>query len=213
MNPATLPQLDAPSAVSRPLDAAGAAYLLANADRPEAAVPVSGSLVRSVLGAALRSGGAAALDPADGSMFLTYGQSAGTVPGLLGPVFRAVPCERPPLTPCCARCGHWRSEHDHPAVPTACTRYRLNIGPARYALPEHSGVTYAWTRRLGRTRVRFEISEPTDRFPGGVLSVHRFPAQGDGPYAYSAHFAPIPEERRAAVLKRAHARVHPQPCN
>ncbi|RSS87006.1 hypothetical protein EF903_18005 [Streptomyces sp. WAC05292] len=212
MNPAVVPQLDAPHATSRPLDADRTAYLLCNADRPAAAAPVSGALVRSLLAAAHFSGGAAALEPDDGTVVLTYGQSASSVPGWLGPVFRAVPCDRPPRTPCCARCGHWKGEHDNPAVPTACRRYRLSIGPARFALPEHQGVTYAWVRRMGRTLVRFEISEPDDRFPGGALAVHRLPAPGDGPYAYCAHFMPIPPEQRTAVLKRARARVHPQPC-
>ncbi|MEU1221308.1 hypothetical protein [Streptomyces microflavus] len=213
MTAPVLPQLDIPHAIARPLDAAGNAYSLANADRDRAAVPVSGNLVRSLLASVLHSGGAAALEPDTGTVTLSWPQLGGMVPGVLGPVYRAVPCERPARTPCCARCGHWKSEHDHPAVPTACTRYRLSIGPARYAVPEHEGVTYAWVRRMGRTRVRFEISAPTDAFPDGVLKVHRMPAVGDGPYDFCAHFAPIPPGRRAAVLERARLRVHPQPCN
>ncbi|KIF05169.1 hypothetical protein PL81_14660 [Streptomyces sp. RSD-27] len=212
MNAAAVAQLDTPHAISRPLDAAAGAYLLSNADRPAAAGAVSGALVRSLLAAAFHSGGAAALEPHDSTVVLTYGQHPGGAPGALGPVFRAVPSARPPRTPCCARCGHWQGEHDHPAVPSACRRYRLSVGPARYAVPER-GVTYAWVRRMGRARVRFEIGAPSDQFPGGVLAVHRLPAPGDGPYAYSAHYWPIPSERRAAVLERARARVPPQPCN
>jgi hypothetical protein len=202
--------LDTPHSISRPLDADGDAYALSNADRNAAAGPVSGALLRSVLAGVLHSGGTAAME-ADGTVTLSWPQ-LGSVPGALGPVFVAVPCERPALTPCCARCGHWRGEHDHPAVPSACRMYRLSIGPARFAVPEHEGVTYAWVRRLGRTRARFEITRPTEAFPGGVLAVHRLPAPGDGPYGFCAHYLPIPEKRRADVLARARARVHPQPC-
>ncbi|MGW0757101.1 hypothetical protein ACWD1Y_11535 [Streptomyces sp. NPDC002814] len=210
MPAATVPQLDTPHAIARPLDASRAAYALCNADRPAAAVPVSGALVRSLLASALHSGGAAALEPDTDAVTLSW--PGGMAPGQLGPVFRAVPCERPANSPCCARCGHWKGEHDHPAVPTACTRYRLSIGPARYAVPEHDGVTYAWVRRMGRTRIRFEITEPSGVFPGGTLLVHRMPALGDGPYGYGVHCAPIPAEERTAVLEGARARVHPQPC-
>ncbi|MER7761547.1 hypothetical protein [Streptomyces sp. NPDC097619] len=200
-----------PYAISRSLDAHRAAYLLCNADRATAAVPVSGALLRSVLAAALFSGGTAALEPDDGTVVFTYGQSASSVPGWLGPVFRAVPCDRPPHSPCCARCGHWQGEHDHPAVPTACSRFRLQIGPARWALAE-SGVTYAWMRRMGRVRVLFEIREPNRLHPGGVLVVHRYPDPDEGPYEFVTHFWPIPPGRRSALLRRARARVHPQPC-
>ncbi|MFJ5142972.1 hypothetical protein [Streptomyces sp. NPDC088707] len=212
MQTPVLPQLDIPHAIARPLEAAGHSYLLANADRPGSAAPVSGALVRSLLRSALHCGGAAALEPDTGTVALSWPQSGGMVPGHLGPVFRAVPCERPARSACCARCQHWAGEHDHPAVPTACTRYRLSIGPARHSVPEHGGVTYAWVRRLGRTRVRFDITAPTEVFPGGTLVVHRMPAPGDGPYVFVAHHLPIPAERRAAVLERARARVHPQPC-
>lgn len=205
-------QLDTPHAISRPLDANATAYALSNADRPAAAVPVSGALFRSLLASAFHSHGAAALEPDDGTVVLTWAQLGGMVPGSLGPVFRAVPCERPPRTPCCALCGHWQGEHDHPAVPTACTRYRLSIGPARFKMPEHDAVTYSWVRRVGRTRAVFEIRKPTEAFPGGTLAVHRLPAPGDGPYAYCAHYWEIPQGRRAAVLERARGRVHPQPC-
>lgn len=201
-----------PHAIARPLDAFRTAYALSNADRPATAVPVSGALVRSLLASTLHCGGAAALEPDTDAVTFTWPQIGGMVPGRLGPVFRAVPCDRPARTPCCALCGHWKGEHDHPAVPTACTRYRLSIGPARYAVPEHDGTTYVWVRRMGRTRVRFEISEPTAAYPGGALVVHRLRALGDGPYDYAAHYLPIPEEQRAAVLERARARVHPQPC-
>ncbi|MER5482584.1 hypothetical protein ABT024_05120 [Streptomyces sp. NPDC002812] len=202
-----VPTLDVPAPIDRPLDATEPAYLLSNADRPATAVAVSGALVRSLLASTLHSGGAAALDPGDGEVVLSWPQIGGMVPALLGPVFRAVPCARPPRTPCCARCGHWPSEHDHPAVPTSCTRYRLNIRPARFKLPDHPGVTYAWVRRFGRTRVVFEIAEPSALFPGGTLAVHRYPAVGDGPVEFSAHFHVIPEVRRAALLRRAAARV------
>ncbi|MGA5411504.1 hypothetical protein ACPCSC_30155 [Streptomyces lavendulocolor] len=212
MQSPVLPQLDIPHAITRPLDAKRAAYSLCNADRPAAAAPVSGALVRSLLASATHSGGAAGMEPDTEAVALSWPQIGGMVPGHLGPVFRAVPCERPANTPCCARCGHWKSEHDHPAVPTACTLYRLSIGPARFAVPEHDGVTYAWVRRMGRTRVRFEITEPSRVFPGGTLNVHRMPALGDGPYEFVKHCAPIPAEERAAVLERARARVHPQPC-
>ncbi|MFD0352957.1 hypothetical protein ACFVHW_04295 [Streptomyces sp. NPDC127110] len=211
MNVAVVPQLDVPHPISRPMEAEAPAYLLSNADRKTAAAPVSGALVRSLLASALYSRGSAALEPG-GTVVLTYGQIAGVVPGFLGPVFRAVPCARPPFTPCCAQCGHWRGEHDHPAVPTACTRYRLRVGPARFAVPEHDGVSYAWVRRMGSSRFRFEISEPNMRFPGGTLAVHRFPALGEGPAEFCAHFVPIPPERRAAVLACARSRVYPQPC-
>ncbi|MFJ4342637.1 hypothetical protein [Streptomyces sp. NPDC088915] len=208
-----MPTVAAPAAlaISRPLDVPGPAYALSNVDRDAAAVPVSGALLRSVLRSALHSRGAAAIEP-DGTVVFTFGPTASMLPAALGPVYRAVPCERPPLTPCCARCGHWEREHDEPGAPTACTLYRLSIGPARFAVPEHDGVTYAWTRRLGRTRVRFEITEPTDAFPGGTLVAHRMPAPGDGPYEYVKHHVPIPPERRPAVLERARRRVHPQPC-
>lgn len=205
-------QLAIPHAIARPLDAHRGAYALSNADRPATAVPVSGALVRSLLASALHCGGAAALEPDTDAVTLSWPQIGGMVPGHLAPVFSAVPCERPARTPCCALCGHWKGEHDHPAVPTACTRYRLSIGPARYALPDSDGVTYVWVRRMGRTRIRFEISEPTAAHPGGVLVVHRHPAPGDGPYDFAAHYLPIPEEQRVAVLERACARVHPQPC-
>lgn len=212
MSTATVPQVDAPHAIGRPLDATGTAYALSNADREGAAVPVSGALLRSLLASALHSRGAAALEP-DGTVRFTFGQSAGMVPGVLGPMFLAEPCERPPLTPCCAWCGHWKGEHDHPGAPTACTRYRLSIGPRRFKAPEHDGVTYAWVRRMGRTRIVFEISEPSELFPGGTLVVHRYRAPGDGPYDFTAHFLPIPAEERAALLERARARVHPRPCS
>ncbi|MBV1940818.1 hypothetical protein KUF83_30250 [Streptomyces sp. BV286] len=214
--PATLPQagvrLDVPHAIGRPLDADGSAYRLSNADRPESAGVVSGALLRSLLASALHSLGAASLEPEDGTVTLTFGQRAGLVPGHLGPVFRAVPCERPPRTPCCALCGHWKGEHDHPGVPSACTRYRLHIGPARHVLPEHGGITYAWMRRMGRTRVHFVITECTPTHPGGALVVHRLPTQGDGPSVYGAYYLDIPVKQRAAVLERARKRVHPQPC-
>ncbi|MFC8538061.1 hypothetical protein ACFUJY_29675 [Streptomyces sp. NPDC057249] len=212
MTTAAAVQLATPHAIGRPLDADRTAYALSNADRPAATVPVSGALVRSLLASALHCGGAAALEPDTGTVALSWPQTGGMVPGQLGPVFRAAPCDRPARTPCCVSCGHWKGEHDHPAVPTACTRYRLDIGPARYAPPEHGGITYAWVRRLGRTRVRFEITEPTAVHSGGALVAHRFPAPGDGPYDYSAHHWPIAPERRAAVLERARSRVHPQPC-
>lgn len=199
-----------PYPISRPLDARHSAYALCNADRPASAVPVSGALVRALLASTLHCGGAVALEPDTEAVTLSWPQIGGMVPGRLGPVFRAVPCERPARTPSCAHCQHWQGEHDHPAVPTACSRYRLRIGPARYAVPEHEGVTYAWVRRMGRTRVRFEITEPSGVFPGGTLLVHRQPAPGDGPYGYAVH--PIPRERRADVLERARGRVHPQPC-
>ncbi|MEV0778901.1 hypothetical protein [Streptomyces sp. NPDC050428] len=202
-------QLDIPYAIGRPLDATGTAYALSNPARDGAAVPVSGSLLRSLLAVVLRAGGAAAAEPVTGVVSLSWPSSG--VPGVLGPVFRAVPCGRPPGTSCCARCGHWPGEHDHPAVPSACRRFRLSIGPARYAVPEHDGVMYAWVRRMGRTRVRFDITEPTAAYPGGVLAVHRLPAPGDGPCDYCAHHVPIPLARRAAVLERARGRVHPQP--
>ncbi|MFD4933481.1 hypothetical protein [Streptomyces virginiae] len=208
MNTVTLPRLDAPRPIDRPLDASGTAYLLSNADRPSAAVAVSGALVRSLLASTLHCGGAAALDPADGEVVLSWPQIGGMAPGMLGPVFRAVPGARPPHTPCCARCGHWQGEHDRPAVPTACTRYRLSIGHARrFKVSKHHGVTYAWVRRFGRARVIFEITEPNMRFPGGTLSVHRYPAVGDGPAEFITHFHVIPPERRAEILARARARV------
>lgn len=212
MTAPTFPRLETPHAIGRPLDATGKAYALSNADRDGAAVAVSGAVVRALLASALHCGGAAALEPDTGTVTLSWPQTGGMVPGVLGPVYRAVPCERPARTPCCALCGHWRGEHDHPAVPTACTRYRLSVGPARFAPPEHDGVTYAWVRRLGRTRVRFEITEPTAAYPDGVLAVHRMPAPGDGPYDYCTRYLPIPSGRRAAVLERARGRVHPQPC-
>ncbi|MFD7764130.1 hypothetical protein [Streptomyces microflavus] len=198
----TLSPPGAPGAIARPLDAAGTAYALSNADRAGDGVPVSGALVRSVLASALHSQGAAALEP-DGTVHFTFGQGAGVVPGVLGPVFSAVPSARPPLTPCCALCGHWKGEHDDPGAPTACTRYRLHIGRARYAMPDHGGVTYAWVRRMGRSRVVFQITEPTEHFPGGTLVVHRYPEVGDGPVVFCAHFRMIPPELRAGVLKRA----------
>ncbi|MFB8025934.1 MULTISPECIES: hypothetical protein [unclassified Streptomyces] len=206
-----LPLLDVPHAIARPLDAAGTAYVLANADRPSPAVPVSGALVRSVLASALHCGGTAAIDPETDAVYLSWPQSGGMVPGVLGPVFVAEPCERPARTPCCALCGHWAGEHDHPAVPTACPRYRLRIGPPRYAMPDRDNVTYAWVRRMGRSRIRFEITDATEAFPGGALIVHRLPAPGDGPYGYGVHFVTIPKEERAGVLERARARVHPKP--
>ncbi|WP_433860228.1 hypothetical protein [Streptomyces kronopolitis] len=205
MTTATVPQVDAPHAIGRPLDATGTAYALSNADREGAAVPVSGALLRSLLASALHSRGAAALEP-DGTVRFTFGQSAGMVPGVLGPMFLAEPCERPPLTPCCARCGHWKGEHDHPGAPTACTRYRLSIGPARFAVPDHDGITYAWVRRMGRSRIVFQITEPSEHFPGGTLVVHRYPEVGDGPVTFCAHFREIGPEERAAFLDRA--RVH-----
>jgi hypothetical protein len=199
--------LDVPHAINRPMDARHSAYLLVNADRGHSAVPVSGNLLRAVLRCALHAQGAAGLDPADDSVTFTFGPVGGMVPNRLGPVFRAVPCERPPLTPCCAKCGHWQGEHDEPGAPTACARYRLSIGPARYSVPLHEGITYAWTRRVGRTRMVFEVTEPTDAHPGGALVVNRFPASGDGPAVFAAHFRPIPAERRAELLELARARV------
>lgn len=194
-------------AISRPLDAPGIAYALRNVDRDGAAVPVSGALLRSLLASALHSQGAACLEEDTGAVMLTFGQIASMVPAALGPVFRAEPCERPPLTPCCARCGHWKGEHDHPAAPTACTRYRLHIGQARYAMPDHDGVTYAWVRRMGRSRIVFQITEPTEHFPGGTLLVHRYPEIGDGPVTFCAHFLVIDPAERAAFLDRAHTHV------
>ncbi|MGW7090013.1 hypothetical protein ACWGH2_41890 [Streptomyces sp. NPDC054871] len=211
MTTATLPQVDVPIALGRPLDASGTSYALRNADRAGTAVPVSGALVRSLLASAFHSQGAAALEP-HGAVWLTFGQSAGMTPGVLGPVFLAEPCERPPLTPCCALCGHWKGEHDHPGVPTACTRYRLYIGPRRFKAPEHEAVAYAWVRRMGRSRFVFEIGTPSELFPGGTLAVHRYRALGDGAHEFSAHLWPIPPEERAAVLERARAGVHPRPC-
>ncbi|MER6230928.1 hypothetical protein ABT169_17515 [Streptomyces sp. NPDC001616] len=210
MHTAALPTI--PHAITRPLDASHVAYALSNADRPAVAVPVSGALVRSLLASTLHCGGTAALEPDTDAVTLSWPQIGGMVPGRLGPVFHAVPCDRPARTPCCARCGHWEGEHDHPAVPTACNRYRLSIGPARYAMPDRDNVTYAWVRRMGRSRIRFEITDATEAFPGGALIVHRLPALGDGPYGYGVHFATIPKEQRTAVLERARARVHPQPC-
>ncbi|MFE1270577.1 hypothetical protein [Streptomyces sp. NPDC058758] len=200
-----------PLAISRPLDAPKVAYALNDVRRDGAAVPVSGALVRSVLASALHSHGAAAVEP-DGTVVFTFGPTASMLPAVLGPVYRAAPCERPPLTPGCSRCGHWEREHDEPGAPTACTFYRLSIGPARYAVPDREDVTYSWVRRMGRTRVVFQITRPSGAFPGGVLVVHRMPAPGDGPYEYAKHHLPIPAERRPAVLERARRRVHPQPC-
>lgn len=202
--------LDAVRAIGRPLDADRPAYTLSGPGRG-APVPVSGSMVRCLLAVALRTGGGAALEPDTGTVVLTWPQPGGR-PGAPGPVFRAEPGERPANTPCCGNCGHWPGEHGHPAVPSSCARYRLSIGPVRYAIPEHDGVTYAWVRRLGRTRVRFEITEPTADHPGGVLAVHRLPDAGDGPCGYNAHCIPIPPGRRACVLEHARARVRPQPC-
>ncbi|AWI32640.1 hypothetical protein [Streptomyces tirandamycinicus] len=199
----------APSAhaIARPLDATATAYALSNADRDSSPAPVSGALLRSLLASALHSRGAAAVEPDTGTVLLTFGQIACMAPAELGPVFRAVPCERPPLTPCCARCGHWKGEHDNPAAPTACTRYRLSIGPARYSMPDHDGVTYAWVRRMGRSRVVFQVMEPSVYFPGGTLVVHRYPEIGDGPVSFSAHFRVIDPAIRAAFIARARARV------
>ncbi|MGW7327744.1 hypothetical protein ACWGIU_03810 [Streptomyces sp. NPDC054840] len=78
----------------------------------------------------------------------------------------------------------------------------MSIGPARFKLPEHPAVSYAWVRRIGRTRVVFEIAEPSPPFPSGTLSVHRYPAVGDGPAEFSAHFYVIPPARREAILTR-----------
>lgn len=208
--------------VKGPLAAGGAAYALSNADRPGVVVPVSGALVRSMLTAVLHGGGAATLEPGTGALILSWPSHTPTAPttgvsgvpspgvpgapGLLGPVYRAEPRERPAHTPCCARCGHWPGEH-HLAAPSACTRYRLYISPPRRTAPARDGVTYTWTRRLGHTRVRFDITEPTTAFPGGALAVRRFPAPGDGPYDYSAHYLPIPPDRRTALLQHARTRV------
>ncbi|MEU6632902.1 hypothetical protein ABZ905_32150 [Streptomyces parvus] len=201
-----LPRLDAPCAIARPLDVDGTAYVLANADRPGGGVPVSGALVRSLLRSALHSRGAAALEP-DGTVHFTFGQSAHVVPRTLAPVFVAVPCPRPPFTPCCALCGHWAGEHDDPGAPTACTRYRLRIGRARYAMPDHSSVTYAWVRRMGRSRIVFQITEPSEHFPGGTLVVHRYPEIGEGPVEFCVHFRVIAPEQRAELVKRARGHV------
>ncbi len=200
--------VSAPSvrAIGRPLDADRDAYALSNADRPGTAVPVSGAVVRALLRSALHSHGSAVLEPGAAVTF-TYGPTAAIVPAELAPVFRAVPCLRPPHTPECAHCGHWRGEHDHPAVPTACTRYRMRVGPARYKMPEHDDVAYAWVRRIGRARVVFEISKPSALFPGGTLAVHRYPALGDGPAEFCAHLLVIEPKLRSALLGRARSHV------
>ncbi|MFF0754466.1 hypothetical protein [Streptomyces sp. NPDC004267] len=195
-----------PLVISRPLDADRSSYALNDVRRDGAAVPVSGALLRSVLASALHSRGAAAVEP-DGTVVFTFGPTASMMPAVLGPVYRAEPCERPPLSPCCARCGHWGREHDEPGAPTACTRYRLSIGPARYAMPDHDGITYSWVRRMGRSRIVFQITEPSESFPGGTLLVHRYPEIGDGPVTFCAHFLAIGPEQRAAFLDRARAHV------
>ncbi|MEU3502623.1 hypothetical protein ABZ726_18295 [Streptomyces hundungensis] len=198
-------------AITRPLDLDRTAYALTNVHRDAPAVAVSGALARSLLASALHSRGSAALEPATGIAVFTWGQIASMAPASLGPVYRVVPARRPPHTPCCAYCGHWKGEHDDPGAPTACTRYRLHIGPARYAMPDSDSVTYAWVRRLGRTRVVFQITKPSEHFPGGTLVVHRYPEIGDGPVEFCAHFLVVEPKLRGAFLARARAHVAGEP--
>jgi hypothetical protein len=121
---------------------------------------------------------------------------------------RALPCPRPPLTPTCARCGHWLAEHDDdPQIHTSCTQYELLIGRALFALPEHAGITYSWVRRMGRTRYVLQITEPDEQYPGGELVVHRYPAPGDGRPTFTAHRYPIKPGQRSRTLAAARARV------
>ncbi|WP_086686169.1 hypothetical protein [Streptomyces pseudogriseolus] len=190
-----VPAATAASRGVRPLDADCEAYALGAA--PLDAVPVSRALVRALVAVVGRRG-AVVRDGARGLLRLEHAA---------GPLLLAVPCARPPRTAECARCGHWEDEHNHPAVVSACGRYQLMLGRARFKLPEHDGVAYAWVRRMGRARLVFEISEPCGVFPGGTLTVHRYPAPGDGRAVFGVHRWVIPAERRAWWLERARAHV------
>ncbi|MBG7704867.1 hypothetical protein HCJ76_44100 [Streptomyces sp. MC1] len=182
----------------RPLDVDQGAYALSPAGSTQAAAPVSRALVRAVVAVVLRTGGRAE-ELAAAAVQLQY---AGGRRALL-----AVPCARPPRTAECARCGHWEAEHGHPAVVSACNRYRLRLGRPRFKTPEHDAVSYAWVRRIGRARLVFELGEPCEVFPGGTLTVHRYPAPGDGRAVLGAHRWPIPVERRTWWLDTARAHV------
>jgi hypothetical protein len=183
-----------------PLDVDRDAYGLSAAWEPERAVPVSRAAVRALVAVVSRTGGRTEVRAPDGAVRLEY-------PPAGRRVLLAAPCPRPPRTAECGRCGHWAGEHGHPAVVSACDRYRLRIGPARFKVPEHGAVSYAWVRRIGRARVVFEISEPCEVFPGGTLTVHRYPAPGDGGAALGAHRWPLVADRRAEVLEWARGRV------
>ncbi|MEU5181205.1 hypothetical protein AB0G49_14245 [Streptomyces longwoodensis] len=197
-----------PSAAARRmvplLDVGSEAYALGAAAVPERTAPVSRAVVRALAAVVLGTGGRVVPGRAGGAVRLEYapaGQGAGRR------VLRAVPCARPPRTAECGRCGHWETEHDHPAIVSACDRYLLRIGPARFKTAEHGGVTYAWVRRMGRARWVFELAEPCEAFPGGTLTVHRYPGPDDGGTRLAAHCWPVAPERRAGVLKRARERV------
>jgi hypothetical protein len=180
----------------RPLDADCEAYALGAA--PLDVVPVSRALVRALVAVVARTGGRTVPGPVDGVLRLEHAAGRRMV---------AVPCARPPRTPECARCGHWEAEHDHPAVVSSCGRYQLVLGRARFKTAEHGAVAYAWVRRMGRARLVFEISEPCGVFPGGTVTVHRYPAPGDGRAEFGVHRWPIPVERRVWWLARARAHV------
>lgn len=181
----------------RPLDADYEAYELSAAPWPGDGVPVSGAVVRALVAVVLRAGGGAEL--ADGTVRLEHADGSDALV--------AEPCMLPSRSAECARCGHWEAEHDHPAVVSACERYRLRIGPARFKTADHDGVTYAWVRRIGRARWVFEVGEPCEQWPGGVLSVHRYPGAGAGRARFGAHRWPVPVERRAEVLEWARSHV------
>ena len=176
----------------RPLDADYEAYWIAGS-----AAPVSRAVVRALVAVVQRAGGRALLRP-DDAVRLEY-------PG--GRELLAVPCTRPPRVAECGRCGHWEAEHGHPAIVSACGRYRLRLGPARFKTAEHDGVAYAWVRRMGRARLVFELAEPCELFPGGTLTVHRYPAPGDGCSTFGVHRWPIPLERRSWWIARARTHV------
>jgi hypothetical protein len=190
--------------VMTPLDADREAYALGAVDAEQSAVPVSRALVRALVAVVLRTGGRAALETG-GVVRLAY-RCAPLRPAA-GRVLLAVPCARPPRSPECARCGHWETEHDHPAVASSCGRYQLLLARPRFKVPEHGAVSYAWVRRMGRARLVFEIGEPCEVFPGGTVTVHRYPDRGDGRVTFAAHRWPIPAERRSWWLARARAHV------
>lgn len=187
----------------RPLDADHEAYVLSAAEDEESAVPVSRALVRALLAVVLRTGGSGTAEAE--AVRIAY--RAEPLRPAAGLVLLAVPCARSPRTPECARCGHWKDEHDHPAIASACDRYRLHIGPPRFKVPEHGAVSYAWVRRMGRTRIVFEVGEPCEVFPGGTLTVHRYPDRGDGRAEFGVHRWPIPAERRSWWIARARAHI------
>jgi hypothetical protein len=187
----------------RPLDADHEAYALGPAWIPESAAPVSRAVLRALVAVVHRAGGRALLHPND-AVRLEYPPTAESSGRR---VLLAAPCVRPPGTAECARCGHWEAEHGHPAVVSACGRYRLRLGPPRFKTAEHDGVAYAWVRRMGRARLVFELAEPCEEFPGGTLTVHRYPAPGDGGSTFGAHRWPIPLERRSWWIARARAHV------